>query len=138
MFFYLLDVVTSNAMILYSLAKQDSDINLATYKKALVRHSVGDAICPTLPHCEEDRHLLVRISEGEDVRSRCTYCSMMDGVKRRTRYRCSKCKIPLCSVGTEKSGRDCFSIAHETPRVLTVLLRRHEFQVRQTAQKYRL
>ena len=138
MFFYLLDVGTCNAMVLYSLAKEERDINLATYKKALVRHFVGDAICPTVPHCKEDRHLLVRISENDDVRSRCTYCSMMDGVKRRTRYRCSKCKIPLCSVGTGKSGRDCFSIAHETPGVLSMLLQRHEFQIRQTAHKYRV
>ena len=139
MFFYLLDVGTSNAMILFSIAKDNSEINLATYKKALVRHVVGDSICPSVPQSNsEDRHLLVRISEQDDVRSRCTYCSMMDGVKHRTRYRCSKCKIPLCTVGTGKTGRDCFSIAHETPGVLDMLLQRHNMQIRQTARKYRL
>ena len=66
MFFYLLDVGTSNAMILFSIAKDDSEVNLATYKKALVRHFVGDSICPSVPQSNsEDRHLLVRISEQD-------------------------------------------------------------------------
>jgi hypothetical protein len=34
--------------------------------------------------------------------------------KRRTRYQCAGCGVPLCSIDNGKVDNDCFTIAHET------------------------
>ena len=137
-FFYLLDVGTSNAMILYSLTKRDNKINLATFKKALVRHFIGDVLYGSVASQQEDcRHLLVRISEDGDVRSMCTYCSLVDREKHRTRYKCSLCNIPLCSQASGKRDRDCFALAHETEGVVSLLHEHSEKQQQRTILKNR-
>ena len=138
LFFYLLDVGTSNAMILYSSTKNDNEVNLASFKRALVWHFVGDMLStPVSPANTEQRHLLVRISDEEDLRSMCTYCSMVDRQRHRTRYKCAFCHIPLCSQASGKRDRDCFALAHETPSVLEMLKQHHNAQKKRTSIRYR-
>ena len=128
-----MDVGTSNAMILYLLTKKDEKMNLSSFKRALVNHFVGDSLYPTVAtQAQDTRHLLVQISEEEDIRSMCTYCSLVDREKHRTRYKCSLCDIPLCSQASGKRDRDCFTLAHETEGALHLLLQHHEKQQKRT------
>ena len=130
-FFYLLDVGTSNAMILYSITKKDNEVNLASFKHAVVWHFVGDELStPIGPANVEEHHLLVRISDEEDLRSMCSYCSLVDRQQHRTRYKYACCQIPLCSQASGKRDQDCFALAHETPRVLDMLKQHHNAQIK--------
>ena len=69
-FFYLLDVGTSNALVLFREA-MNSNINVVEYKKQLVNLLVGSRLetidAPVV------QHKLVRV-EG-DTRSSCAYCN---------------------------------------------------------------
>ena len=119
LFFYLLDVGTSNALVLYREAginegvdhtTNQFDINIVEYKKKLILNLVANEIVgidePVVDHRME------RI-EG-DSRYQCSYCSLFGEEKRRTRYKCShpECNMPLCSVGTGRTDQDCFSLSH--------------------------
>jgi hypothetical protein len=54
--------------------------------------------------CADDLHTAVQIAD--DVWSLCVYCAVVSKPKiSRTRYQCSKCGIPLCSIGSGKVER---------------------------------
>ena len=119
LFFYLLDVGTSNALVLYNESAkirlneaQYTPMNIVQFKMQLVEDLVGRAI-DDLFSSEEERleHIPTHIEGG--VRSRCAYCALLSRV-RRTRYKCVGCGVPLCSIGSGKVEDDCFSIAHES------------------------
>lgn len=131
-FFYLLDVGTSNALVLHNeyLKKKAGDgkhtpMNIVHFKMKLVESLIGRTIDSLFEvgGGEEEQHQPVRIADG--VRSQCAWCSLMSR-KKRTRYQCAKCGIPLCSIGTGRVAEDCFTIAHETEEKIDMIHRRFD------------
>jgi hypothetical protein len=113
-FFYLLDVGTANALVLYReaisltpTAEDDSKITIAEFKKKLVMGLVGPRLA--IVHRPIATHELVRTTR----RHNCAYCALNSN-QRRTRYKCAHpdCNIPLCSMGTGKTDTDCFALSH--------------------------
>jgi hypothetical protein len=122
-FFYLLDVGTSNALVLYNEQKkirsEGSDLpnisymNIVQFKIQVVEDLVGSSISDLFDtSCEHvHEHVAVPIEGG--VRSRCAYCALMSRMCR-TRFQCIVCGVPLCAMGSGKVENDCFSQAHKT------------------------
>jgi DDE_Tnp_1-like zinc-ribbon len=119
-FFYLLDVGTSNALVLHKEFLKNRRggggevaMNIVQFKVLLVEGLVGksmDALMQT--PSKNDQHVLVQIEDG--VWSRCAYCALMSMGTSRTRYQCAACGVPLCAVGSSPHKVDCFVLAHET------------------------
>jgi len=120
LFFYLLDVGTSNALVLYNEATGKS-LNIAEFKKELIDAFIGAKIrnIPEEPNIE---HSLV-CGEG---RLKCVYCDMLSNVNRRTRYYCSNpdCMLPLCNIDQESNPCDCFALAHTNEQLRCILVQR--------------
>ena len=120
-FFYLLDVGTSNALVLFREA-MNSNMNVVEYKKQLVNLLIGSRLetidAPIV------QHKLVRV-EG-DKRLSCAYCSAFFINTKRTRYICQhpQCRLPLCSVGSNKDNDDCFALAHRSEEMRKALCKR--------------
>jgi hypothetical protein len=143
LFFYLLDVGTSNALVLYNehlrIAAKGMEYkkwNLVEFKMELVEELVGksmDDLFGSACVSEEHEHVPVPIAGG--TRSRCSYCALMSRV-RRTRYQCAICGFPLCLMGRGKVESDCFSEAHETEDRRQMVLKKYsEMQKRNRRQK---
>ena len=119
MVIYLLDVSTSNALILYREVTDDRKMNLFHYKKQLMHLLVGE----WLANIEQPvlQHILVRI-DG-DQRLGCAYCNAL-GESKRTRYICQhpQCKIPLCSIGSNRDNWDSFAMAHSNKNMRKMLM----------------
>ncbi len=132
LFFYNLDVATSNALVLYQLAINDTKINVVDFKLRLLAHFLGSrAERVSLPlSTEKDQHHLVRLPN--DQRLRCAFCSLQakkGETVSRTRFVCShpNCGIPLCSIGTqEHSTKDCFALCHANDNLLNAAINKHE------------
>jgi hypothetical protein len=110
LFFYLLDVGTSNSLVLFREAT-DEHLNLFQFKYRLVSQLQGERIIPIAGSLDvPEVHELVKAG---DHRHLCTYCVLM-GRKplRRTRYKCRVCNLPLCAVGNGKVEDDCFAKSH--------------------------
>ena len=98
LFFYLLDVGTSNSLVIFKLAKghEVSNMSIVEYKEEIVKALLG-------PRLLEIPKSLVKHSpiktEGRK-RNRCAHCALFSRV-RRTRFHCQApdCQLPLCSVG---------------------------------------
>ena len=119
LFFYLLDVGTSNALVLFNESAKMrtptdgtyTPMNIVDFKMQLVEGLVGRLIDSQSGQEEVVEHVPVKM-QGE-VRSRCAYCALLSRT-RRTRYKCLGCGVPLCSIGSGKVDDDCFALAHET------------------------
>jgi hypothetical protein len=119
LFFYLLDVGTSNALVLFNESSKMltranetyKPMNIVEFKQQLVEGLVGRLIDSQSGEDEVVEHIPVKM-QGE-VRSRCAYCALLSRT-RRTRYKCLGCGVPLCSIGSGKVDDDCFAIAHES------------------------
>ncbi|KAG7354301.1 transposase IS4 [Nitzschia inconspicua] len=115
LFFYLLDVGTSNALVLYNEAmngKQDP-YNMVDFKNKVTEALVGHLLRDDITSDQSVAHSMTHISCAE--RQRCTYCSLKGKVAR-TRYMCKACGVPYCSIGSGKTDKDCFASAHETKK----------------------
>ena len=112
-FFYLLDVGTANALVLYRYTTKD-DINIMQYKRKLIQVWVSDRISGVTRSIAD--HCVIRNSNN--TRLRCVYCAVM-GKFKRTRFRCKhpQCAIPLCSVGSGTTTMDCFALAHKSKEI---------------------
>jgi hypothetical protein len=118
----LLDVGTSNALVLYnesvkSCLQQETTthtpLNIVEFKMKLVEHLTGRSIDNLFDGegGEGEQHTPVHIEGGQQ--SQCAYCALMSRT-RRTRIQCAGCGVPLCSIGNGRVGDDCFTLAHET------------------------
>ena len=118
--FYLLDVGTSNALVLYNEAT-GSSLNIAEFKKEIINALVGSKI-RSIPGEPTVEHSLVR-GEG---RLRCVSCDLFSNVSRWTRYYCANpdCMLPLCSIDWEKDICDCFALAHSNEQLRCILVKR--------------
>ena len=119
LFFYLLDVGTSNALVLSREEGKNNNINLVEFKKKLIYAFVGPkivGICETVTE-----HKMVRIQDTSHYQ--CSYCSLFGKTSKRTRYKCchSTCNMLLCSVGTGRTEQDCFALSHKNEDVRKAL-----------------
>ena len=123
LFFYLLDVATSNALVLYkeSTDEKNKDMNIVEFKKKLVYSFVGQKIGRIGDEPIQEPHKAERV----EARLTCACCAFY-GRSRRTRYRCShpECGIPLCNLGSGKVGEDCFSICHADENIRMAIFRK--------------
>ena len=122
LFFYQLDVGTSNALVLYNLATNKS-LNMVAFKKELINKFVGNKMT-TFIREPEAQHTLVR---GE-ARRTCVYCDAFSSKTKRTRYYCANpnCMLPLCHISRTKDSSDCFALAHASEQMRNILTLRLE------------
>jgi Transposase IS4 len=134
LFFYLLDVGTSNALVLFNeqlkiAAGEGGEFtkwNIVEFKLKLVEDLVGKSLDDLHRKSsveEEAEHKCVPIPGGNRVK--CAYCGLMSR-ESRTRYQCVVCGVPLCSMGSGKVKHDCFTEAHKTPDRIEMVLKKHQ------------
>ena len=120
LFFYLLDVGTSNALVLYKQAMKEkaNKMTIVKFKTILIESFVGNMLkeVPQSPKSPKKTHQPVRV-EG---RHRCAHCALYSMVSR-TRYICDLCGIPLCCSGNGRRVTSCFSAAHENETILNLV-----------------
>jgi hypothetical protein len=115
LFFYLLDVGTANALVLYREAMKNdpksNNISIAEFKRMLVHQFVGDEIAKPIKSDEKIHHLI-----SQNKRYTCVYCNT-----RRTRFVCAfpSCGLPLCGMASNngEEARQCFLKAHANDAV---------------------
>ena len=122
LFFYVLDVGTSNALVLFNEATEKS-YNIVQFKKELVYTFIGHKI-NTIPQEPVLEHSLMR---GES-RLKCVYCDTLSNTSSRTRYYCGNpnCMLPLCHIDPGKNIRDCFALAHANEQLRCILVQRRD------------
>jgi Transposase IS4/DDE_Tnp_1-like zinc-ribbon len=138
LFFYLLDVGTSNALVLYNEFRRmklkgdegSKPMNIVDFKKQLVADFIGKDKMDELKgqgsaKGEGMEHVPVRV-EG-NTRYRCALCTMEEKDKR-TRFMCALCGVPFCSMGNGRVKTDCFTIAHKSEDILKCAKARHVAQ----------
>lgn len=74
-------------------------------------------------------HVMVK-SSGPN-RQRCSYCALT-GRHSRTRFMCQGCGVPFCSIGSGKSSKDCFTLAHDSEETLGICVEKYASQRRHT------
>lgn len=123
-FFYLLDVGTSNSLVLYNETRNNHQepMNIASFKKALIDQLVGERIkYVSRTHIIE--HIAVR--NENDSRSTCAYCAL-HGLNSRTRFICQACLVPLCCAGSGRTPSDCFSKAHSSTEMCDIVVAKYD------------
>ncbi|KAG7354197.1 PolC-type DNA polymerase III [Nitzschia inconspicua] len=127
LFFYLLDVGTSNALVLYNEAMngKQEPYNIVDFKNKVVEALVGPVLVDDIPSDQSVAHCMTNISGAE--RQRCTYCSLKGKVAR-TRYMCKGCGVPYCCIGSGKTDKDCFASAHENEGIREICIRHYRMQ----------
>jgi hypothetical protein len=133
LFFYILDVGTSNALVLYNESARIrlgetggkySPMNVVQFKMELIVKLVGKTMDDLFRGDNMDAdHTPIRI-EG-NIRHRCAYCAIFTRT-RRTRYKCKSCGIPFCSIGNGRVEDDCFTLAHESEKMRQVACNKYE------------
>ena len=114
LFFYLLDVGTFNALVVYNETQDtNNQLNFVSFKCNLVEYFISDRIRP-IDRSPTIEHVAVRMGNGQ--RQRCAYCAVF-GRKKRTQYMCKSCKIPFCCIENGKCVIDCFMSAHENETI---------------------
>ncbi len=123
LFFYNLDVATSNALILYNLAT-NSKMTIVEFKMKLIMGFVGKQIENIGRNPTSFAHRMEKVKN----RYRCVYCAMLqDNKNRRTIHVCSAegCHLPLCTTGHGRTNRNCFEIVHADDNLLEACQIRH-------------
>jgi hypothetical protein len=139
LFFYLLDVGTSNALVLHNersrMQATDemaySPMNIVDFKMQLVESLVGRWM-DNQDVVEEVEHVPVHIPGG--MRSWCAYYALLSQT-RRTRYKCICCGVPLCSIGSGKVDNNCFAQAHETKERQIQVCKKYQAMQKRTSSK---
>ena len=140
LFFYLLDVGTSNALVLYNESSRIhldesmySPMNIVDFKMHVIQGLVGRNIedLVVVPEAEVE-HRATHIDGG--VRLRCAYCALMSR-QRRTRYQCRGCGVPLCSIGNGKVSDDCFTQAHASEERQEMVWAKYQAMQKSTTNK---
>jgi len=133
LFFYMLDVGTGNALVLYNEqlkiraeGGEYSEWNMVQFKMKLVedltRKSMDELFGNFVPD-DEAKHVCVPIPGGRRVK--CAYCGVMTR-ETRTRFMCAECGVPLCSMGNGRVKCDCFTEAHKTKEIVAMVLKKHQ------------
>ena len=125
LFFYLLDAGTSNALVVYneSMKGKQEPYNIADFKAKMVEALVGAKLKDALDNDGTPEHAMISIQNGE--RQRCSYCALT-GLHRRTRFMCEGCGVPYCSIGSGKTDKDCFALAHDNEEIRQICVQMYE------------
>ena len=118
LFVYLLDVGTSNALVLYNEAMKGKQppLNIVEYKTLLAELLVGQKLKDLgRDKNDEIEHTSMVKLPGAN-RQRCSYCALT-GKHSRTRFMCGVCGVLLCSIGSGKTTKDCFALAHDNDHI---------------------
>jgi hypothetical protein len=137
LFFYLLDVGTANALVLYRLAMNGAadKMTIVEFKSKIVMALCINAFPKNVPQSLEPIHELVKLPNNR--RNLCAYCSLFKK-KTRTRYKCAEpnCNLPLCSIATGKTDVDCFAVCHSNENLRKATIARHRMILLKTNKKY--
>ena len=137
LFFYLLDVGTANALILYNesgkirIGDDFKPKNIVEFKLALVE-VLGRTCLEQQAEVEIHRHEIGKNANGG--RLRCPYCVMRGRATRPTTC-CVQCGIPMCSAGNGKAEEDCFTIIHQSTEMLQIVRQKYEDMQKKTSHK---
>jgi hypothetical protein len=140
LFFYLLDVGTSKALVLYNESARErlntggtfTPVNVVEYKMQLIEGLVGKSLDDLLREGEEVDEIHEPVKMDDGVRMQCAFCALWSR-NRRTRYQCRTCGVPLCSIGSGKVEDDCFTHAHESEKIKDLVWKKYlEMQKRTT------
>ena len=136
LFFYLLDVGTSNALVLYNLSLKTAaetngtkakNVNIANFKLRLVEKLAGKKLEGLADEDDNEcEHTAIPIPKPR----RCAFCSS-NGIRSRTSFVCKQCTLPLCCIGSGKVENDCFNEFHASSD-------RHEIVTRYKAMQKRV
>ena len=134
LFFYLLDAGTSNALVIYNEAMKakQGPLNIADYKTKVVEALVGRILKEGGDNTGAPEHTMIQIANGE--RQRCSYCAAT-GLYHRTRYMCEGCGVPYCSIGSGKTGQDCFAMAHDNEHIRQLCVQKYQRQQAHTVKR---
>jgi hypothetical protein len=135
LFFYLLDVGTSNALVIYNEAMKgkQNPLNIVEFKTRLVESLVVQKLKEMAREQDEVvEHALVKLPD--DTRQKCTYCAL-SGTHSRTRFMCVGCSVPFCSIGNGKATRDCFSLAHDNDQIREICVEKYASQQKHTSER---
>ena len=134
LFFYLLNVGTSNALVLFKLAhgRKQNSTSIVAFKEQLVHAFIGTRL-QSIPSA-----LAPHVPTKSDSRNRCAHCALFSEI-RRTRFRCSHpdCQLPLCSVGSGMVGKDCFALTHASEEIHKAVLTKHEAMKKKVNERFK-
>jgi Transposase IS4 len=138
LFFYLLDVETANALVLYNDSMKDK-MNIFEFKQKLVTSLLGSRLDDNTPTIPPSHALIINPDEGRHM---CAYCGLT-GTLSRTRFCCQAddCKLQLCSFGynklkTEDKRQDCFALSHANEATRQLCLQRQDKMKLKTNKEY--
>jgi hypothetical protein len=141
LFFYLLDVGTSNALVLYNESakirlppEKFTAMNIVDFKMHLIEGLVGKSMDDLLLEGEEMDVIHEPVKMDDGVRMRCAFCALWSRM-RRTRYQCRSCGVPLCSIGSGKVQDDCFTHAHESEKMKDFVWKKYQEMQKRTTNK---
>ena len=133
LFFYLLDVGTSNALVLYKLVSARTDVfTIVDFKGYLVQAFLGNRL-QSVPEA-----VVSHFPTSSSGRNRCVHCAIFSRV-RRTRFHCSApdCQLPLCLVGSGQGVQDCFSLCHGNPELLAAALIKYQAMKKKVNRRFK-
>ena len=134
--FYLLDVRTLNALVLYKLAKGNdaSKMLIVDFKEELVNAFVGQ--WQQIIGVPET--LITRVAIKSNGQNQCAHCALYSKASW-TRFRCSApdCQLPLCSVGNGLVGQDCFSLCHGSEELHKAVLKKYDAMKKKVNERFR-
>ena len=118
LFFYLLDVGTSNSLVLYKLAKGSSadSLSIVEFKELLVQSFLGSRM-ESIPSA-----VASHVPEKAMGRNRCAYCSLLSTKPRRT---------------SGMVGKDCFTLCHANEEVHQAVKMRYQVMKRTINDRYK-
>ena len=145
LFFYLLDVGTSNALVLHNEAMKAKNpetykvTNIVDFKMEVIKSLVGDRIMNENEFGDgEAPHLLTRSTETNLPQRRCANCALQFRPPTRTRYECKGCGgVPLCASGNGVVANDCFVEAHASEEMRILVCKKYGQMQKNTNNKYK-
>ena len=137
-FFYIIDIIISNALILHKegaklSGKNINDMTIKEFKQSLIESYCKDEFFGK-SQVGITHNLFRSLSKS---RRRCAYCSVVGNIERRTHMYCLGCgssrddHLYYCSPAT---GRDCFAISHG---IASRPLHRHMMEKMKAKKMYR-
>ena len=135
LFFYLLDVGTSNALVLYNEAMKEKrkSLNIVDFKRMLVESLVGHKLKDLARDQNKAvEHIMVKLPGS--IRQKCSYCALT-GHHSRSRFMCEGCGVPYCSIGSGKTTKDCFALAHDNEQIRELCVEKYASQQKHTDPK---
>ena len=95
--------------------KKKSPLNIVEFKTRLVELLVAQKL-EIWAEGKNDGVELAMVKIPGNYHQRCSYCALMDR-HRHTQFICEGCDAPYCSIGSGKTTKDCFALAHDNERI---------------------